>query len=312
MNKKLIASAVILSLSSIAFAAPSADAPAPDCDGLTIATGSKGKGYNALYNDIEKVCGSKVKICEVRTSGGLDNLTRLSTKDADIGFAQIDTWGDMKTSDDNIAGLKQVIPLNNNYLHIITSTSGFTAKKANKILGKLGFDDDKVTSINRMSDLRGKPVIVVGTAALLVRRIDQQQKLGLLFKDVKTDKEGIDLLRTGQYAAVFSVSGWPMPDLKDLSPDSGLTLVPFDLPISEPYKVKGLNYKSLAVYNINSLAVPNVMFTRPFTGQRAANVAALQSCIVSNMSELKEGKYQPGWNEINLSTEFSGLAKFKK
>ena len=311
MKKTLLVSAVTMMIST-AFAAPAADGPTPDCEGITIATGAKGKGYNALYTDIAKVCGSKVNLCEVKTGGGLDNLTLLSTKDADIGFAQIDTWMDMKTSDENIAGLKQVIPLNSNYLHIITSTNGVTTKQANKILGKLGLDNDKVTVINRMSDLRGKPVIVVGTAALLVRRIDQQQKLGMLFKDVKTDKEALDLLRTGQYAAVFSVSGWPMPALKELSPDSGLTLVPFDLPISDPYKVKGLNYKSLAVYNINSLAVPNVMFARPFTGQRAAAVAALQSCIISNMSELKDGKYQPGWNEINMSAEFPGLTKFKK
>lgn len=312
MKKKLIVSAVLFSISTLAMSAPAADAPTADCEGITIATGASGKGYSALYADIAKVCGSKVKMCEVRTSGGLDNLTRLSTKDADIGFAQVDTWADMKNGDDNIAALQQVMPLNNNYLHIIVSTSGFIAKKANKYLGKMGFDSDKTYPINRMSDLRGKPVIVVGSTSLLIRRIDQQQKLGMFIKDVKTDDEAIKILKTGEYAAVFSVSGWPMPALKDMSPDSGITLVPYDLPTTEQYRVKALNYKSLAVYNNNSLAIQNVMLTRPFTGQRAANVASLQACIMSNLDELKEGKYQPGWNEVNLNFEFSGLKKFKK
>jgi hypothetical protein len=65
------------------------------------------------------------------------------------------------------------------------------------------------------------------------------------------------------------------------------------------------------VYNNNSLAVQNVFVTRQFSGQRAANISALQTCIMQNMSELKEGQYQPGWNEVNVNASTGGMTPFK-
>ena len=73
MKSFVIAS--FLAISATAFAAPAADAPAADCDGVKIATGPKGKGYSNLFADIKKVCGAKVNLCEVNTSGGLDDLS---------------------------------------------------------------------------------------------------------------------------------------------------------------------------------------------------------------------------------------------
>ena len=118
---------IMAAMAAPAMAAPASDGPAAECDGVKIATGPKGKGYSALYADIVKVCGGKVTICERNTTGGLDNLNALSTKEADMGLVQIDTWGDMKGGDENIAGLQAIMQMNNNYLHIVASVSGFAA-----------------------------------------------------------------------------------------------------------------------------------------------------------------------------------------
>ena len=88
-------------------------------------------------------------------------------------------------------------------------------------------------------------------------------------------------------------------------------MVPFNAPIGEPYKVKPLNYKNIAVYNNNSLAIPNVLVTRAFTGQRQAHVAAIQAAIARNLTELKEGNYQPAWNEVNPNAPVANMTKFK-
>ena len=40
-------------------------------------------------------------------------------------------------------------------------------------------------------------------------------------------------------------------------------------------------------------------------------VAALRSCILNNLTELKEGRYQPAWNEVNPSGTVSDMTKFK-
>lgn len=310
MKSFVIAS--FLAISATAFAAPAADAPAADCDGVKIATGPKGKGYSNLFADIKKVCGAKVNLCEVNTSGGLDNLTSLSTKEADLGFVQVDTWNTMKASDDNIAALQLVMPLNNNYLHVITSANGFSIQGEKKY----GFlkGDAKQVVVNSFTDLRGQRVAAVGSAQLLARQLNKQLGYGMQVIDAKDDNAAFDMVKSGQVAAALTVSGWQgnKGPVGSLTQASGLTMVPFNAPVSEPFKVKPLNYKGIAVYNNNSLGVLNVLVTRPFSGQRSANVSALQSCLQSNLTELKEGPYQAGWNEVSSTASVPNMTQFKK
>lgn len=299
--------AIAMALTATAWAAPANDAPPADCEGLKVATGPKGKGYSTLFADIQKVTGGKIALCEVNTAGGLDNLNALSTKEADVGFVQIDTWNDMKNGDENIAALQYIMPMNSNYLHVVTLASGFTQEYAKKFFGT----DKKLVVINSFADLRGQRVALVGSAQLLGRKLDKQLGYNMQFIDAKSDAEAFDMVKKAQVAAAFTVSGWPSGTVKQLQQADGLTLVPFNAPIGEPYKVKPLNYKNIAVYNNNSLAIPNVLVTRPFTGTRQANVAALQSAITRNLTELKEGNYQPAWNEVNPNAPVANMTKFK-
>ena len=299
--------AIAMALTATAWAAPANDAPPADCEGLKVATGPKGKGYSTLFADIQKVTGGKIALCEVNTAGGLDNLNALSTKEADVGFVQIDTWNDMKNGDENIAALQYIMPMNSNYLHVVTLASGFTQEHAKKFFGS----EKKLVVINSFADLRGQRVALVGSAQLLGRKLDKQLGYNMQFIDAKSDAEAFDMVKKAQVAAAFTVSGWPSGTVKQLQQADGLTLVPFNAPIGEPYKVKPLNYKNIAVYNNNSLAIPNVLVTRPFTGTRQANVAALQAAITRNLTELKEGNYQPAWNEVNPNAPVANMTKFK-
>lgn len=305
--KKIVIASILAIVSATAFAAPAADAPAADCEGVKVATGPKGKGYSTLFADIKKVVGNSVALCEVNTSGGLDNLNALSTKEADIGFVQIDTWNDMKNGDENIAALQYVMPMNSNYLHVVTSTRGFVVETPKKLFGT----EKKTVVINNFSDLRGQRVALVGSAQLLGRKLDKQLGFNMIAIDAKSDAEAFDLVKKGQVAAALTVSGWPSGTVKALSQADNLTLVPFNVSIGEPYKVKPLNYKNIAVYNNNSLGIPNVLVTRSFSGQRAANVAKIQAGIVNNLTELKEGNFQPAWNEVNPNAQVNGMTKFK-
>ena len=301
--------ASVIAMSTSAFASASIDGPTADCDGVKIATGPKGKGYSNMFADIKKIVGTTVKVCEVNTTGGLDNLNTLSTKEADLGFVQIDTWKTMKTGDDNIAKLQSVIVLNHNFLHVVVNSAGFGVQGEKKF----GFikGDVKQVVINGFSDLRGQRVAVVGSAQLLVRQLDKQLGFGMQIIDVKDDNAAFEMVKSGQVAAALTVSGWPSGTVKALTQQSGLTLVPFNVNIGEPYKVKPVNYKNLAVYNNNSLAIQNVLVTRPFTGQRATNISTLQNEILKNIDELKEGNFQPGWNEVNPNATVPEMTPFK-
>lgn len=307
--KKLIIASVLAALALPVFAAPAADAPPADCNGIAVATGPAGKGYSMLFRDMQKVCGGVVKMCEVKTTGGLDNLNALSTKEADIGFVQVDTWNTMKNGDDGIAALQYMFPTNYNFLHVLVNANG-QYQPDTSTMGKL-MKRGSTVYVNKFTDLRGKTVAVVGSAALLGRQLDKQLGYGMRFVDAPNDKAAIDMVKTGQVAAMLTVSGWPSGVVNSLSQSDNITMVPFDAPIGEPYKVKPLNYKSIAVYNSNTLGVPNALVTRPFTGPRAQQVAALRSCILNNLTELKEGKYQPAWNEVNPSGTVGNMTKFK-
>lgn len=275
-----------------------------ECDGLKFATGPAGKGYSKMYANIVKVCGGDVHTCEGNTSGGLDNLNSLSIKEADVAIAALDTLTTMKVGDENVAGLQAVIGLNYNYLHVVTSATGFSIAGEKKLMGMMK-GDAKTVMIQRYSDLKGYRIAVVGSAQLLARQLDRQMNYGMSFVDVDTDAAAFKMVRSGQVAAALSVSGWPSGTILPLKQDSGLTLVPFDGPTSAPYLVRPFNYKGLGVYNNNALAVPNMLVTRPFKGEKAQDVAKLKACIVSKLNTLQEGSFEPGWNEIkNLENTY--------
>jgi len=308
--KKMIIASAFAALALPVFAAPAADAPPADCNGIAVATGPAGKGYSMLFRDMQKVCGGVVKMCEVRTDGSLNNLSSLSTKKADIGFVQVDNWSAMKTDQPSIASLQYLFPTNYNFLHVLVNATG-QYQPDTTTMGKLLMKKGTTVYINKFSDLRGKTVAVVGSASLLGRQLDRQLGYGMQFVDAPNDKAAIDMVKAGQVAAVFTLSGWPSGVVNSLSRSDNITMVPFDAPIGEPYKVKPLIYENITVYNIKTLAAPNALVTRPFTGPRAQQVSDLRSCILNNLTELKDGNYQPAWNEVNPSGTVSDMTKFK-
>lgn len=290
-----------------------------ECEGLKVATGPIGKGYSSIFADLNKISNGRLALCEVNTSGGLDNLSTLSEKQADVAIVQIDTLKTMKAGDDNIAALLAVMPLNNNFLHVVTSSSGYTVTGEKKYGFMKG--DSKTVSISKFSQLRGLPVALVGSAQLLGRQLDKQLGFNMRFIDVDgkdADAKAFEMVKTGKVYAAFTVSGWPHGAIKRLNQSSGLTLVAFDVPSTSPYTVKPFNYKNIGVYNVQALAVQNVLVTRPFSGSKIQDVATLKNIIATNLDDLKDGAYEPAWNEIkNVDAsvdwpKFTGGSKAKK
>jgi TRAP-type uncharacterized transport system substrate-binding protein len=293
-----------------AMAAKAEDAPAAACTGLKVATGPAGKGYSAVFKDVKAVCGATVQLCEVNTNGAVDNLPALSTKEADIGFATVDTWAKMKQGDENIAGLQAIMGLNFNYLHVVVASRGFEVQ-APATWGGMVKGDKSTVVIQKFSELRGRKVAAVGSGQLLGRVIDKQGGYNLQIVDVETDAQALDMVKKGQVAAVFTVSGWPSGVLRGLKQDAGVTLVPFDVPTGDPiYQVRQVSYKGLGVFNNNALAIPNVLFTRPFKGEKAAEVSKLRSCLREKLEILKEGDFAPAWNEIKSADNTFDVPKF--
>ena len=314
-RKALLALAV-----SVAFPAAHAarldGGPGAPCEGLKVATGPAGKGYSKLYADLVRVSKASLPLCEVNTEGGLDNLTTLSIKKADVGIVPMDALRKMAEGDSNIAALQVVATLNSNYLHIVTATNGFIVEGPKKFGVLRG--DTRAVRIGKMSELRGAPVALVGSAQLMVRQLDKLLNLRMRYIDVDSDEAAFKKVQAGEVYAAFSVAGWPHGQVNRLMQSSGLTLASFDMPIGGPYSVRPFSYKNMGVYNVQALAVQNVLVTRPFSGTKTRDVAALRQSLEHSLLELKDGDYEPGWNEIrSLDSKvewvgFASLAPKKK
>jgi TRAP-type uncharacterized transport system substrate-binding protein len=266
---------------------------------LRIATGKPGKGFSKVFPDIRSVCGATVHMVEIQTEGVLRNLTALAANKADLGFVQVDTFATMQDSDASIATLQTVMPMNANLLHVVARNGGYELPRTG-LLEKL--TSSKVVTVSSFGELRGLPVAVVGSARALARELNRMQSLGLQFVDVSTDEEGLARLKRGDVAALLSTSGWPSGPIQALKRSDGLHLVPYDARVQEPYLISTRNYENIDGFKLPFLGVPNALMARPFTpgGAYGRAVVTLRDCIRRNLLTLREGPYEPMWQEVRL------------
>lgn len=285
-------------------------ATSSDCQ-LRVTTGKRGKGFSSLFRDIRRLCGTQVQLCEVESEGGLQNTVALSANEADLGFVQVDTLLAMKRSDENIASLQAVIPVNANLLHILVQRQGYL-RKSERGLVSFFKSDDKPQLITKLSELKGLPVALVGSAQLLGRTLDRAFGLRLRISDLDSDEQALAALKTGEVAAVLYMNGWPSTTLDTLAREDSIVLAAYDLPMQAPYLLMHKNYPKLGAFNLPFLAAPNLLVTRPFKpeGTRGRQVAVLQRCIVRNLDALREGAFEPAWKEIKDPEDGYGWARF--
>lgn len=277
------------------------------CNGLVFGTGQKGKGFSKLFSNIDQVCGNVVEMCELRTSGAVDNLTSMSTNAADIGLTDIVSFLNMQ-GDENIRDLQAVLSLNHNFLHVLANSEGYTVTTK-----KWGVMKDTTQEyVKSFTDLRGKTIALVGSAGLIGRKLNDMMGMGMTFVDAKDDAEAQAMLKKFQVQGVFTMSGWPSGVVDKLTANDKITLVPFNATVAAPFVVKPINYRNLGVYNAPAVAVPNVILTRPFKagGEKAMMVSKLSNCLKSKISALQEGRFEAAWKEVKDVENVQGLTKF--
>jgi hypothetical protein len=284
---------------------------------LRVATGPAGKGFSRLYGDMARVCSARVRLCEVRSEGGLSNLTHLAANEADLGFAPVDTFGELKASDPTLGALQAVMPVNANLLHVVVQREGWVPppppqNPLERVVSRFKDTPAAPQRIEKLSQLRGKPVALVGSAQQLVRGLDRDHRLGLQIVDLATDAEALQRLRKGEFAAVLSTSGWPHGAIRGLGPDSGLALAGLDLAPTPPAVEVTRNYANLGAYRVKFLASPNLLLTRPFRpdGAMGRRVGALQKCMAEQLETLREGAYEPSWQEVTDLQQTYGVPRF--
>lgn len=301
ITKLIVASLLALS-AMFAHAAKLEGAPtgnSSSCEGLRFASGKVGKGYNKLYNNINDITNKSLNLCEVEgTTGGLDNLTLLSKKKADVGIAQLDQLQYLAKSDPNVKALRVVATLNSNYLHIVVKKAGVKLVGEKKLWVLPG--DTSVVTIKNLSDLKGRRVVLVGSAKLLGQQLNRDMALNMEISEADKDEEAFAMVQKEQVFAALTVAGWPHGPVDALTPAQGLTLASFDGPSNNSlYSVKTLTYKNIGVWgNVQALSIQNVLVSRQFNTEKADDVVNLKVALMKKLGALKDGDYEAGWNEI--------------
>ncbi len=283
----------------------------PDC-ALRIGSGPKGKIYELMVQDIQRVCSAQVSICSVPSIGGLPNLMMLSASQAELGIVQLDTFTQMANGgDENIAALQAVMPLHTNLLHILSLRAGSSVGVV-----KIGSANvpwiGSTKKFSKFSELKGVKVAVVGSTQLLGQTLNQQTGYAMEFLIAESDDQAVKMLQANQVQAIFTDGGWPLPSISRHQTNSELMLVEYDLPVKKPFIAVKRNYENLDAFNFNFLGIPNLLVTRPFksNGDLGKRVATLQRCILNHLDELQEGRFQAGWKEIKNPMNTLGVARF--
>lgn len=299
---KLLTASLMVLATVFAHAAKLEGAPTStntSCEGLRFASGKVGKGYNVLYNNLNDVTNKSLNLCSVDgTTGGLDNLSLLSKKKADVAFAQLDQLQYLAKGDPNVRALRVVATLNSNYLHIVVKKSGVTITGDKKLWVIPG--DKAIVVIKNLTELKGRRVVLVGSAKLLGQQLNKDMQLNLDITEADTDEEAFAQVQKEQVFAALTVAGWPHGPVDALTPAQGLTLAGFDGPSNNSlYSVKALTYKNIGVWgNVQALAIPNVLVARQFNTEKADQVVELKNALAKKLGVLKDGDYAPAWNEI--------------
>jgi len=309
INKSIVGLAATLLFAGTAYA-QNKDTQA-ECD-VKIGSGPRGGVYELLVRDMQKLCGETLSICATPSEGGLENLTRLSAGEIDIGFAQLDTLMELRRGgDENMQTLQAVMPLHANLMHIIALAAG-SKIGTKEVMGAAIPGTGETRVMRKFSDLKGVRIATVGSAQMLGQLLEKQVGYGMDFVLARNDDHAIELLRANKVQAIFTSGGWPMPNIARHPISSGLALVEYDLPAQPPYVATKRTYKNLEAYNFNFLSAPNLLLTRPFkpTGAAGKRVAALQNCLVSHMDELQEGRFNGVWREIKNPMDTLGVTRF--
>lgn len=276
---------------------------------LRVATGKAGKGFSRVFADLQAVCGRQVALSEIESEGGLQNISLLAANRADLGFVQADTIQWMREEDKAVDALKSLMPMNSNLLHVVARTQGYVPPRGT-LLGvplprPTGWLESlplpgRPIAVEGMANLAGLPVAVVGSARSLARELNRLHKLDLRAVDVATDQEGLAKLARHEVAALLTTSGWPSGPVQALRASDQLHLVPFDMEAKAPYHIAVRSYENINSFRTRFLAAPNLLVTRPFSaeGPYGRSVATLRECLYKNLTALREGPYEPMWQEL--------------
>jgi TRAP-type uncharacterized transport system substrate-binding protein len=175
--------------------------------------------------------------------------------------------------------------------------------------------------IHTLEDLRGQKVVFggIGTAATITGPI-VFQRLGIQVEPLFIDRHvGLEMLKTGEAAALLGSLSKPADLWQQIPPNSGLHLlpVPFTKALADLYVVgefTNADYPNLIPrgQRIDTIAVPSVLATSnlPKTHDRYRRIERFVQYLFSRWDRLLHPPFHPRWRDVNLAATVPGWTRF--
>jgi TRAP transporter TAXI family solute receptor len=270
---------------------------------VTVITGPVGSTAARMGAELAEVLddGATRRILPIVGKGSLQNVTDLrALRGVDAAIIQVDVLTQLRER--RSPGLENAVSyiskLYDEELHILAGER-----------------------VQRMQDLAGRKVnfgVSGSGAAVTAASVFNMLRIPVEVTSYD-DAVALEMLRSGQIAALAYVAGKPAPTFLSRSMPSGVHFVP--VPLTEevlaaylPSSLTFEDYPGLvtAQQPVETVAVGTVLAVANFSpeGERYRNLAAFVDAFFSQFAKFQETPRHPKWRDVNLTAEMPGWRRF--
>jgi len=265
---------------------------------LNIATGAKDGTYSRMFQQLAAVCGQKISLVEMNSTGSLQNMDSIVGNKVNAAIVQTDVIY-LRAKTDNLGHIRTLVTLHPEEIHLV-------AKAAGKTEGGYGVGSFRVGAkdvrLDQITDLEGRTVGAVGGSVTTARVIQLLSEIRFRVVEFANNKELIAAIGTQVDAGLF-VGGAPLGVLETLSRDYKLLMIDE----KTVAKMAAVYTKARVSYaNMNSMGVPTVatdaiLVTRDYkTPQYVSALSVLRGCMYSNIDDLRDkAGNHPKWQFVD-------------
>lgn len=275
---------------------------------LVFGSGTPKGTYGLMTAKLVEMCPF---VCEVQeTQGGYDNIMKMVDEKFDAGPAQADAIEFLNRTEPDIKKkLRSLFAMHGSSMHLFVATNGTPVVNTAKVDGGWFGKDKEVSTttkvvVEKLEQLKGKKIAAWSSAFITMQIVNERLKMNWDIEEVKTRKEGFDMVTSGQAWMFAAAAGKPAEWISEVNSTSltMLNLDPADITkLGAPYYQVKLTYRDLKVNGWNTITVKNEVLVRNVTsGPIAANIVALKQCVTTNLDIIKASRDKhPSWSDVD-------------
>lgn len=268
---------------------------------VKVATGGPKGTYHAMFTNIADKCGQEMAVIGINTSGSLENLDKLTSKEVGAAFMQTDALFASAQGRD-LGNVKTLVAFHKESVHVVAPVNS-GLKTAGNMIG-MGKQDIVFTNAE---DLTGYKVAAAGGSLVTAQLIKLQGQLNWTIVPVADADAALAAAKSGQVQAAILVGGQPLGNVKGLGTDMkllGFKPATIEL-LKTVYVADRLSYPKLSSSAVPTLGTEALLVTRTVnTPDRLAALSSFRSCILRNVPEWQDADgAHPAWAQVDVNNK---------